>query len=223
MSSDHDRYKYPSLEARRAFARTLTAWTVSNGWVHSTLHEWGEQAGFPAVRDSSYNRLQNAKTEQPSPLTFIQLALANARIAARDYSGVVDGQLMSRLAGSKPITDADGRPWGAMEFFGHFVGELPAPESLELPRIPTAEEAAAVTQAHQQKFQKIASDKGLTQALAWRQFEKLAVSLTKSQRETLRDVFAGWHVWTPDELQALCADGCNSVDEALEVWEELPV
>lgn len=214
-----DRYQHPSLAARQRFGRTLTAWMNRNGWIHSTLHDWGEQAGFPAVRDSSFNRLQNAKTEQPSPLTFIQLAIANARLADGDYSGVTDRTLRDRLKGSQPITDADGRPWGAMEFFGHFVGELDAPDWATAPRPLTPEEAIALSREHQARFEAIAQAKGITPAAGWRQLEGSFSSLSAPQRDTLRNVLSGWHSWTPEEWQAFCGMASDPVNEALAEWD----
>jgi hypothetical protein len=217
---EHDRYKHPSLAARQRFGRTLNAWVIRNGWTHSTLHEWGEQAGFPAVRDSSFNRLQNSKTEQPSPLTFIQLAMANARVAAGDYKGVSDRQLKDRLKDSEAICDATGKPWGAMEFFGHFVGELEAPASLQLPEPLTAKEAEAMSSKHQERFEAIAEAKGLKPAQAWKQLEQHCNGLSAGQKDLLRNVLSGWHVWDPGEWEAICANGSDPVDVALAAWDK---
>lgn len=216
---DHDRYQHPALADRQRFGRTLTAWANRNGWIHSTLHEWGEQAGFPAVRDSSFNRLQNAKTEQPTPLTFIQLAMANARVAEGDYSGVTDRALKDRLKGSEAICDADGRPWGAMEFFGHFVGELAAPESLQGPKPLSAEEAATLSREQQARFEAIVNAKGVTPAVGWRELEGHCTALTPAQRDLLRNVLSGWHEWLPAEWEAICANGTDPVADALAAWD----
>ena len=129
-----DRAAYPSPESRARFGRTLTAWVNRNGWIHSTLQDWGYEAGFPAVRDSSFNKLQNGKTEQPGPLTFIQLAMANERVAEGDYSGVADRRLKDRLKESEPICLPDGTPWRATEFFAHFIAELEAPAWADSPK-----------------------------------------------------------------------------------------
>ena len=200
---------------RQRFGRTLTAWCNRNGWIHSTLHEWGEQAGFPAVRDSSFNKLQNAKTEQPQPLTFIQLALANARVADGDYSGVTDRRLKDRLKESQPICSPSGTPWRATEFFSHFIGELDAPDWLQQPEPLSAEEAKALSLQHQEKFAALALAKGLTPAVAWKQLEEHCQGLSASQRDLLRNVLSGWHEWTPSEWEAICANGSDPVGDAL--------
>lgn len=216
---DHDRYQHPPLAARQRFGRTLTAWSNRNGWIHSTLQDWGHQAGFPAVRDSSFNRLQNAKTEQPSPLTFIQLAIANARVAAADYSGISDRQLKDRIKDSEAITYASGKPWGAMEFFGHFVGELEAPEWANLPEPLSDAEAVQLSEQHQQRFEAIAQAKGISPAVAWRQLEAFCNGMSSGQRDLLRNVLSGWHQWTPSEWEAMSSNGTDSVANALAAWD----
>lgn len=207
---------------RQRFGRTLTAWCNRNGWIHSTLHEWGEQAGFPAVRDSSFNKLQNAKTEQPQPLTFIQLALANARVAEGDYSGVSDRRLKDRLKDSQPICRPNGTPWRATEFFSHFIGELDAPDWLQQPEPLSAEQAKTLSLQHQEKFAALALAKGLTPAVAWKQLEEHCQGLSASQRDLLRNVLSGWHEWTPSEWEAICANGSDPVGDALAAMDQTP-
>lgn len=217
---DHDRYQHPPLATRQRFGRTLTAWCNRNGWIHSTLHEWGEQAGFPAVRDSSFNKLQNAKTEQPQPLTFIQLAIANARVADGDYSGVTDRRLKDRLKDSKPICDEHGTPWRATEFFSHFIGELDAPDWLQPAKPLSAEEAQTLSRAHQETFAAIVKAKGLSPAVAWKQLEQHCQGLSVSQRDLLRNVLSGWHTWTPSEWEAICANGSDPVADSLAAMDQ---
>ena len=217
---DHDRYQHPPLATRQRFGRTLTAWCNRNGWIHSTLHEWGEQAGFPAVRDSSFNKLQNAKTEQPQPLTFIQLAIANARVADGDYSGVTDRRLKDRLKDSEPICDEHGTPWRATEFFSHFIGELDAPDWLQPAKPLTAEEAQTLSRAHQEKFAAVAKAKGLSPAVAWKQLEQQCQSMNSTQRDLLRNVLSGWHEWMPAEWESICLNGSDPVADALATWEQ---
>lgn len=217
---DHDRYQHPPLAIRQRFGRTLTAWCNRNGWIHSTLHEWGEQAGFPAVRDSSFNKLQNAKTEQPQPLTFIQLALANARVAQGDYSGVSDRRLKDRLKDSEPICDANGKPWRATEFFSHFIGELEAPDWLQQPEPLSEADAQALTQQHRQRFEAITQAHQLTPPAAWKQLEQHCQALNAAQRDLLRNVLSGWHEWTPSEWETMRGISSDPVGDALAAMEQ---
>lgn len=216
---DHDRASYPSPDARVRFGRTLTAWINRNGWIHSTLQDWGHEAGFPAVRDSSFNKLQNGKTEQPSPLTFLQLEMANERVAKADYSGVVDRRLRDRLEGSQPICLPDGKPWRATEFFAHFVGQLDAPDWADFPKPLGAEELATLSAEQRATFEGIAKAKQLTPPLAWKQLERHCKAMTPSQRDVLRNVLSGWHEWSAQEWSDLASDGDDPVADALGAWE----
>ncbi|MFZ9621553.1 MAG: hypothetical protein ACO289_10145 [Prochlorococcaceae cyanobacterium] len=216
---DQDRALYPSPEARARFGRTLTAWCNRNGWIHSTLQDWGHEAGFPAVRDSTFNKLQNGKTEQPSPLTFIQLELANARVAEGDFSGVVDRRLKERLEDSEPMRLPNGQPWRAAEFFAHFVGQLDAPEWAHLPKPLGAEELASLSADHRTTFEAITKAKALTPPQAWKQLERHCKAMTPSQRDLLRNVLSGWHEWTAPEWSDLAGDSSDPVADALEAWQ----
>lgn len=218
---DHDRTQHPPLATRQRFGRTLTAWCNRNGWIHSTLHEWGEQAGFPAVRDSSFNKLQNAKTEQPQPLTFMQLAIANARVAEGDYSGVSDRRLKDRLKDSEPICDANGQPWRATEFFSHFIGELEAPDWLQQPEPLSEAEAKALSEQHRERFAAITAAHKLAPAAAWKQLEQHCQGLNAAQRDILRNVLSGWHEWTPSEWESITANGSDPVGDALAAMDAI--
>lgn len=210
---------YPSQEDRIRFGRTLSAWLARNGWIHSTLQDWGHQAGFPTVRNSSFNKLQNGKTPQPQPLTFIQLEIANDRVARGDFSGVVDRRLKDRLEGSQPITDEQGRPWRATEFFGHFVGQIDAPDWANYPKPLSAQELADLSADHQARFQAVVQGKGLTPAQGWKELAKHCHALSTAQRDLLRNVLSGWHEWTAEEWSDLTLDGSDLVADALASWE----
>ena len=60
---------YPPQQARLAFGRTLTLWLERGGWSHDIPLRWGKAADFPAVADSTFNKLQRGKIEQPYPVT----------------------------------------------------------------------------------------------------------------------------------------------------------
>lgn len=215
------RSSYPSEQQRRAFGRTIRIWHNRNNWIHSTMHDWGAQAGFPALKDSSTNRLQNAKTEQPTPLTFIQLAIVNQRVASRDYSGVIERDLLDRLTDSEPICSPDGTPWGAMQFFGHFVGELEPPEWAKPGKEWTAEALAQLSRDHQGRFEQIAKTKLLPPAQAWKELEKHCDALTPKQRDQLRNVLSGWEQWTAEAWEAVASDDdADPVATALAAWDK---
>lgn len=215
------RSSFPTEQQRRTFGRTIRIWHNRNNWIHSTMHDWGAQAGFSALKDSSTNRLMNGKTEQPTPLTFIQLAMANRRVAENNYSGVVDRALMDRLDGSASICNPDGSPWGAMEFFGHFVGELEAPEWAQQGKEWTAEALAQLSRDHQGRFEQIAKSKLLPPAQAWRELEGHCQALSAKHRDQLRNVLSGWEQWSADDWEAISGqEDADPVASALAAWEK---
>lgn len=221
-----DRRGYPTDADREQFGRTLSRWINRNGWIHSTLHQWGESSGFPSVRDSTFNRLQNAKIEQPAPITFIQLGIANEKIAAAEFEGVTDRQLKDRLVDSEAICSSNGKPWRATEFFGHFCGQVDAPEWAVLQAPLTQERCDEITEHHRKLFGEITAKKKLDRADAWEQLKIHCLTLTKAQKELLKDILSGWKNWTPANLENIPTTDCGNinaencpVNKALAEWD----
>lgn len=215
---------YPSQDCREAFGRTLTLWLKRGGWRHDIPLSWGKAAGFPAIADSTFNRLQRGKIEQPYPVTFIQLGILNARLVDRDFSGVDDPALAERIARQQPILHDDGRPWSASDFFSHFIGELEAPEWARRRPALTLEQAVTASDAIAERFRGEAAAAGLPMLQAWRSFAAHVAGqvprlLTADELEVLRSVLSGWDVWTPEQLQELIdADDRLRPELALEAW-----
>ena len=174
------------------------------------------------MRDSSFNKLQNAKTEQPQPLTFIQLALANARVADGDYSGVSDRRLKDRLVDSQAICDEFFNETATTEIYTHFIGELEAPDWLQQPEPLSQQEAKALSQQHRERFAAITAARQLSPAVAWKDLEQHCQGLSTAQRDLLRNVLSGWHEWTPSEWEAICANGSDPVADALAAMDKTP-
>ncbi len=215
---------YPSQDARLAFGRTLTLWLERGGWSHDIPLRWGKAADFPAVADSTFNKLQRGKIEQPYPVTFIQLGLMNARLAARDYGAIEDLALLARIARQKPITHEDGDLWLATDFFAHFIGEEPAPAWARQRPLPTEQEATARSNGASEQFRSLAGAHGLSLPEAWHGLAAHVASmrprpLTGEELEVLRTVLSGWHLWTPQQLQALVdVEGVMRAELALSSW-----
>ncbi len=217
---------YPSQDARLAFGHTLTLWLERGGWSHDIPLRWGKAADFPAVADSTFNKLQRGKIEQPYPVTFIQLGLMNARLAARDYGAIEDLALLARIARQKPITHEDGDLWLATDFFAHFIGEEPAPAWARQRPLPTEQEATARSNGASEQFRSLAGAHGLSLPEAWHGLAAHVASmrprpLTGDELEVLRTVLSGWHLWTPQQLQALVdVEGVMRAERALSSWAQ---
>lgn len=200
--------KYPNDEARRCFGQTLTRWLERGGWSCDLPMRWGHAANFPAVADSTLNRLQNGRIEQPYPITFIQFGILNDRLARQDYGLPDDDPMLERLAQQRPIVHADGRPWAAADFFALFIGDLEPPEWAMAPPMPTKRDAVKVSEEVRLLFARLAQEQGMTLLEAWRSFEEARPKwrpplLSRAELEVVRNVLAGWHTWTPEELQDL--------------------
>jgi hypothetical protein len=215
---------YPSQEARLAFGRTLTLWLERGGWSHDIPLRWGKAADFPAVADSTFNKLQRGKIEQPYPVTFIQLGLMNARLASGDYGAIEDMALLARISRQKPITHEDGDLWLATDFFAHFIGEEQAPIWARQRPLPTEQQASAASEAVVEQFRAIARRHGLSLLLAWQSLASQVAAhrprpLNGDELEVLRSVLSGWHVWTPGQLQDLIdVEGVMRAELALSSW-----
>ena len=198
-----DHIRYPGPEARQRFGETLSAWCQRAGWGHDLCHRWGKAAGFPTVADSTFNRLQNARIEQPFPVTFLQFGILNDRLSRRDYGLPEDHPLIVRLNRQEALASDDGLLWRATEFFSHFVGELEAPTWARLPELPSLEQAVRVSSDCAERFRAIAAARGLLPAAAWQSFALVAAgTLSPDELNTMRDVLAGWQTWTPEQLRA---------------------
>jgi len=215
---------YPPQEARLAFGRTLTLWLERGGWSHDIPLRWGKAADFPAVADSTFNKLQRGKIEQPYPVTFIQLGLMNARLAKGDYGPIEDLALRERIARQKPITHEDGDLWVATDFFAHFIGEEPAPPWARQRPLPSEQEAAARSNGASEQFRFLAGSHELSLPQAWHGLAAHVASmrprpLTGEELEVLRTVLSGWHLWSPQQLQALVdVEGVMRAELALSSW-----
>ena len=218
---------YPPQEARLAFGRTLTLWLERGGWSHDIPLRWGKAADFPTVADSTFNKLQRGKIEQPYPVTFIQLGLMNARLAKGDYGPIEDQALKERIARQKPITHEDGDLWVATDFFAHFIGEEPAPAWARQRPLPTEQEATARSNGASEQFRSLAAAHELSLPQAWHGLAAHVASmrprpLTGEELEVLRTVLSGWHLWTPQQLQALVdVEGVMRAELALSSWAKV--
>jgi hypothetical protein len=217
--ADLDQDKYPSPESRQRFAKTIRLWRAKAGWAHDTMDRWGEAAGFTRVRNSVFSKLERGLVVQPKPLTFIQLGVANDRLARKDYGTITDRKLRDLVEAQVPITDEHGNPWTEVEFFGHFCGSIEAPLWAQGPQLLTAKQAEHLGQQQQEMFTKYAKDLMLPPAQAFDQLQAHCKGMSPEQVRTFKEVLGGWHVWTPEELSELTdAAGQNAAVQALLTW-----
>ena len=222
--AQQDHSPLPSAEARLVFGRTLQAWCRRAGWGHDLCMKWGKAAGFPSVADSTFNRLQNGKIEQPFPITFLHFGILNSRIATSDYGLPQSHPLIIRLKRQEPITATDHTPWRASEFFSHFIGELEPPSWALQPSLLSLEQAVQLSASAAERFRVKATERALAPAQAWQSFQLSASGLLSADElAVMRDVLAGWATWTPEQLRQL-NDGTGELrcTTALDAWLQRP-
>lgn len=211
--------RFPNPEARIRFGRTLTVWCKRSGWAHDTPAKWGQAAGFPTPKNSTMSLLMRGHLERPTPLTFYQLGLMNDRLARQDLGAITDITLRKRVEAQEPILSPDGRPWTSVDFFAHFMGNLPAPEWVVGSADPTAEDAKRINGEFRASFEETAAERMLSPMEAWNELKLHCTQLSSEQADKLRGVLSGWHSYSIEELVEL-GDGepGSRVTRALASW-----
>lgn len=216
---NEDEHKFPSPAARQRFGHTLLRWRQRAGWAHDTMDRWGAAAGFMRVKNSVYSKLERGLVISPKPLTFIQLSVANDRLARQEYGAITDRRLKDLVEAQEPIITPDGRPWNEADFFGHFCGVIPPPPWAEAGALVSPEQAQKLSQQQQEIFSQYAQEMMLPPAQAFDQLATHCKGMNAEQIQTFRKVLGGWYVWTPEEIQALTdALGHNAAVQALLSW-----
>jgi len=219
--ADLDRKLYPGPDARKRFGRTLKIWRLRGGWTQATISQWGKAAGFSPVTDAVINHLERGITDQPQPLTFIQLAIANERLANKDYGVISDRRLRELVQAQEPITDDDGTVWTAADFFSHFCAlkEPPSWARQSSMLAITAEEAEKLSWQQRDMFLKYAQDCLLDRIEAWRELQQHCTGMSREQVEAFKLVLGGHKSWTPEELAEMTDEsGMNLSIQALQNW-----
>lgn len=212
-------------QARVRFGLMIKAWMRSGGWSTKTPMEWAKAAGLPQISNNTVSFIWAGTQPKTSPRFFATLGYLNQRLAARDYGPIQSRALMDRVKALEPITDANGRPWSAVDFFACYIGQLdppplfdsgPPPEKIKLLSVELAQR---ISSQKQQLFEHHATNHGLTKAEAWSQLKAHCEGLTAEQLDAFQQVLSGWRSWTPEELEALKdAEGHNSAVLALQEW-----
>jgi hypothetical protein len=211
--------------ARVRFGLMIKAWMRSGGWSTKTPMEWAKAAGFPQISNNTVSFIWAGTQPKTSPRFFTSLGYLNERLAARDYGPIQNRALMDRIKALKPITDANGRPWSAVDFFACYIGHLDPPPWFdsgtppEKTKLLSAELAQRISSQKQQLFEHHATSHGLSKAEAWAQLKQHCDNLTNEQLDAFQQVLCGWRSWTPQELEKLKdADGHNCAVLALQDW-----
>ena len=120
------------LQAAVEFGKMLRRWRVLNSWTQYTAGEFANSAEPPmdAPSHSGASEIENAKITQPRNAYFLFLGELNQRIADQNWRGVTQRRILDQLKDSRAITDEQGRPWDAAQFWSCHAGILQPPDWL---------------------------------------------------------------------------------------------
>ena len=133
---DNQTYDTRLIELQQSaseFGKTLVAWRRQNSWTQYTIGKWAKYADFRFPSYGNLSAFEHGKNLHLRPITFIQFAELNARLASiekQDLLKIEDKDLRQVIRKSKPVATLD-RVWGEQHFFLHFIGILPRPAQLE--------------------------------------------------------------------------------------------
>ena len=181
--------------ARVQFGKFLRNWRKSNDWSVTTAQDWAKAC--PAlipwalrVAGGQWGNLENGKVMQPQPSTFIQLGVLNECLAQKERGTIRDKLLRERVQQARPVLHADGRPWGAEDWFACYIGKLEGPADLW----PRQEEidAEAETKRLRSLFDAAVERSGLRPVSAAMQVLRLTGELPMEQVVAIENaLFAG--------------------------------
>lgn len=196
------------LEQRAAsaveFGRMLRRYRERNGWTQYTAKSWAQEAEFALVGHSGVSELENGLVKSPGIKVFLHLAEVNARVAAKDFSGVRTRKIRDELEGSIPILDEQGRPWGPAQFWECHAGLRAIPEWLQA---GPGENRPAITDAGAAELsaQWAAEARDAIRAAGMRSSELTSAgqAAPQSKRARWTDVVMGFEPYSAAELLEL--------------------
>jgi hypothetical protein len=163
MTTTYHDFLASQPEARKAFGAMLLNWRKRNGWTQYTLCSWATSVGMPelAVSYGNLSVIEQGKAGELRQKAFFQLGELNRRTAKQDWGHPGDPDLLQRLKTGQPIGDASVPVWGALQFWGCYVGLRRVPQRLTItpaPRLSTKQAAAMCSRWRRIVRERIAAD-----------------------------------------------------------------
>ena len=218
-------YQDDQLEAARIrFGHMLKAWMRSGGWSTKTAMDWAKAAGLPQLSNNTVTFIWGGTQPKTSPRFFTTIGYLNQRLADQDYGPITNRALKDRVSSLQPLRHPNGTPWGAVDFFACYVGQLDPPAEFDTgppgkTKLLTPEVAQRISSHKREMFERHATSLGLSKAQAWAALKTHCNDLTPEQLDALQQVLSDWRSWTPEELHDLAdTDGHNAALLALQEW-----
>lgn len=223
-------YQDDQLEAARIrFGHMLKAWMRSGGWSTKTAMDWAKAAGLPQLSNNTVTFIWGGTQPKTSPRFFTTIGYLNQRLADQDYGPITNRALKDRVSSLQPLRHPNGTPWGAVDFFACYVGQLDPPAEFDTgppgkTKLLSPELAQRISSQKRHIFETHASARGLSKADAWSELKGYCKGLDAEQLDVLQQVLSGWRHWTPGDLAGLMdAEGHNKAVLALQEWAGLDV
>ena len=204
--------------AAEDFGRNLRRWRRRQGWAQDTAAAWGTAIGGLCVHASQWSQLETASMRQPSPKLFVRLGLQNQLLASGDIGPIRDRALRDRVAVAEPIADDDG-PWGAVEFFGAYIGHRAWPPLEDsLPPDITDADAAEWSESLRGWFQTTAREAQREPIDAATEVMAHCSADDPAMRQQLQRVLLGFGGYSPAELLAQWEAKAPGPREWINAW-----
>jgi transcriptional regulator with XRE-family HTH domain len=202
------------------FGRDLRRWRRRCGWAQDTSMVWGKAAQIPHVFSSTWSQLERGLMSTPGPKVFLSLADQNRRIAAGDFAGVTDRNLMNRLRGAMPVAHEDGEPWDAADYYACYIGLLAWPHPAVEPPTITPDDASRWSHELRALFRSTADELKLSPVEATVQVLERGPE-DRQEREQLQRVLLGFDDFSAAELLDLWReDGDTGSFDVLDRWRQ---
>ena len=208
MASQSSRVKAHRSKAAWAFGRMCRRWRELNKWSQYTAELWAQAADIPYLSHGGLSPLETGRTPNPRWQLFHHFAEMNRRLAARDFSGVKNHELLQRLQDAEPMRDDDGLLLEEEQLVGIHMGVRKVPTRYWVPEPLTAptlsEEAAlALCEAWRELVRDECTRRG---ARLIRCLDSLREAVPSAQLLQFQDVMIGEHTYSPEELYEFWSD-----------------
>lgn len=222
MPSQITRANTRRQQGAKAFGRMIRRWRILNNWTQYTGQRWSEAAGFDFLSHGGLSPLEAGTVKHPRWILFGHFAEMNRRLAAQDFGGVHDRQLLDQLKGAQPMRDDDGGILEEEVLAGIHMGtrrvpaELWVPEPDPAPALTDAD-AAALCETWRALVAEECARRGQRKVSC---LNTLKSFVPAADLELFQDVVADQTTYTADQLQRLWSVDHWLPNTWIEAWTE---
>jgi transcriptional regulator with XRE-family HTH domain len=195
--------KEQQAAAGEQFGAVLRRWRIACGFTQYTIPKWIAEAGL-GLTISGISEIERGLTRHPRVSFYITIGAINRLLYEQDFRGLRSRDLIDQVKGGRAITDEDGRPWGAGDFWELRAGiksppDWLAPVSASPAPALTAEDAEALCAGWADQVRQLARAAGLG-AAGMEQAQSVAPA---EERDRWGEVLTGFGSYSPEDLAEL--------------------